>query len=57
MDNISCCNLDNGNLLREVMVNIGLERIDIQEEVIVEALLDSVIRQECGQTLGLGLGQ
>ena len=28
-------------MLREVMVKIGLERIDIQEEVIVEALLDS----------------
>ena len=28
-------------MLREVMVKIGLERIDIQEEVIVDALLDS----------------
>ena len=27
--------------LREVMVKIGLERIDIQEGIIVEALLDS----------------
>ena len=24
-DNIFCCNLDNGNILREVMVKIGLE--------------------------------
>jgi len=28
-------------MLREVTVKIGLERIDIQEGVIVEALLDS----------------
>ena len=40
-DNISYYNLDNGNMLREVMVKIGLERINIQEGVIVEALLDS----------------
>jgi len=30
-----------GKILREVMVKIGLERIDTQEEVTVEALLDS----------------
>jgi len=41
VDNISCCNLDNGDMLREVIVKIGLERIDIQEGVIVETLLDS----------------
>ena len=41
VDNIFCCNLNNGNMLREVTVKIGLERIDIQEEVTVEALLDS----------------
>ena len=41
MDNIFCCNLDNRNLLREVTVKIGLERIDMQEGVTVEALLDS----------------
>ena len=41
MNNEFCCNLDNGNILREVIVKIGLERIDMQEEVIVEALLDS----------------
>ena len=28
-------------MLREVMVKIGLERIDTQKEIIVEALLDS----------------
>jgi len=28
-------------MLREVMVKIGLERIDIQEGITVEALLDS----------------
>ena len=41
IDNKSCCNLDNGNMLREVTVKIGLERIDTQKEVIVEALLNS----------------
>jgi len=41
MNNISCYSLENGNILREVIVKIGLERIDIQEEVIVKALLDS----------------
>ena len=40
-DNTSMHNLDKGNLLREVTVKIGLERIDIQEEIMVEALLDS----------------
>ena len=34
-------NLDKGDLLREVTVKIGLERINIQEGVTVEALLDS----------------
>ena len=33
--------MDNGDLLREVTVKIGLERIDIQEGITVEALLDS----------------
>ena len=41
MDNKFCCKLDNGNMLRGVIVKIGLERIDMQEEVIVEVLLDS----------------
>jgi len=41
VNNTSCCNLDNGNILREVIIKIGLERINIQEEVIVEVLLDS----------------
>jgi len=40
VDNISYCNLDNRDLLKEVTVKIGLERIDIQE-VMVEVLLDS----------------
>jgi len=43
IDNTSCCNLDNGDMLREVMVKIGLERIDTQEGVTVETLLDSSI--------------
>ena len=41
VDNISMCNLDKRDLLKEVTVKIGLERIDIQERIIVEALLDS----------------
>jgi len=40
-DNISCCNLDNKNMLRELIVKIKLERIDTQEGIILEALLDS----------------
>ena len=40
-DNTSMHNLDKGDLLREVTVKIGLERIDIQEGITVEALLDS----------------
>ena len=40
-DNTSMCNLDKRDLLREVTVKIGLERIDMQEGITVEALLDS----------------
>jgi len=43
IDNISCYSLDNRDMLREVTVKIGLEKIDTQEEVIVEVLLDSEI--------------
>jgi len=41
IDNTFCCNLDNKDMLREVTVKIGLERIDTQKEIIVKALLDS----------------
>ena len=41
VDNISACNLDNKNMLREVTVKIELERINMQEGVTVEVLLDS----------------
>jgi len=41
IQNTFYCNLNNGNILREVTVKIRLERIDIQEEIMVEALLDS----------------
>jgi len=41
VDNISCCNLNNGDILREVTVKIGLERIYTQKEITVEVLLDS----------------
>ena len=40
-DNTSCCNLDNEGMLREVTVKIGLERIDIQEGIMVKVLLNS----------------
>ena len=42
VDNIFCCNL-NKDMLREVMVKIGLEKIDMQERVTVETFLDSSI--------------
>ena len=42
MDNKSCYNLDNRNMLREVTINIRLERINTQERVTIEVLLDNV---------------
>jgi len=41
MENTFCCNLNNGNMFREVIVKIGLERIDMQEGVTVKVLLNS----------------
>ena len=41
VNNTSSCNLNNGDTLREVMVKIGLERINTQEGVIIKVLLDS----------------
>jgi len=41
MDNIASCDLKNKEALREVTVKIGLERIDMQEGIMVEVLLDS----------------
>jgi len=41
VNNISVYNLDNKDMLRKIMVKIGLKRIDTQEGIIVEALLDS----------------
>ena len=40
-DNTSMCDQNKGNLLKEVTVKIRLERIDKQEGITVEALLDS----------------
>ena len=45
VDNIFCYNLDNRDLLRKITVNIGLEKIDTQEGVTVEALLDSGVTE------------
>ena len=42
MDNIFYCNL-NRNMLRKVTVKIELQRIDTQEGVTVEVLLDSSV--------------
>ena len=44
-DNISCCNLNNKDMLREVTVKIGLKRIDIQKGITVEALLNSGVME------------
>jgi len=41
VENTSLCNLNKEDLLRKVIVRIGLERIDTQEGIKVEALLDS----------------
>jgi len=41
VDNTSYHNLDKRDMLREVIVKIGLEKISTQKGVIVEALLDS----------------
>ena len=41
VDNTSCYDLNNEDTLRKVIVKTGLERIDIQKEVIVKVLLDS----------------
>ena len=43
MDNTTCCDLNNGDMLREVTVKIRLERIDTQKGVTVEVLLDSSV--------------
>ena len=43
IDNISYYNLDNKDMLSEVMMKIGLERIDMQEGITVEALLDNSV--------------
>ena len=43
IENTFYYNLNNKNILREVTVKIGLERIDMQEGVTVEALLDSKV--------------
>jgi len=41
VNNTSGCKLNNRNILREVTLKIRLERINTQERVIVEVLLDS----------------
>ena len=59
MDNTLRCN-SNKNMFRKVTVNIGLEKIDIQERVTVKALLDSrvielVIKLEFARKQGFKL--
>ena len=41
VENTSTYNLDNRDMLREVIVRISLKKINTQEEVTVEVLLDS----------------
>jgi len=41
MNNISNCDLNKEGALRKVMIKIGLESVDTQEGITVEALLDS----------------
>jgi len=41
MENTFCCNLNNRDMLKEVTVKIELKRINMQEGMIVEVLLDS----------------
>ena len=41
VENTRAYNLDKRDLLREVTVKIGLKRIDMQEGITVEVLLDS----------------
>jgi len=43
IDNTTCCDLNNGDMLREVTVKIRLERINTQKGVTVEVLLDSSV--------------
>ena len=45
IENTSCCNLDNRDILKEVIVKIGLEKIDIQKGVTVEVLLNSGVTE------------
>ena len=45
VENTSMYNLDKGDLLREVTVKIGLERINMQERITVEVLLDSGVTE------------
>ena len=45
MDNTFHCNLDNRDMLRKVTVKIELERINTQEGVMVEVLLDSSVTE------------
>ena len=43
MDNKSCYNLDNEDILREVTIKIMLKRSDIQKRVTAEVLLNSEV--------------
>jgi len=45
IENKSCYNLSNEDMLKKVIVKIGLERIDTQEGVTVKALLDGRVTE------------
>ena len=45
MDNTFCYDLNNRDMLRKVIVKIGLKRINTWEKVIVEVLLDGEVTE------------
>jgi len=62
IENTFCCNLNNRDMLREVTMKIGLERIDTQERVTIEVLLNSeetklVISSEFARKQGFKLNK
>jgi len=45
IENKSCYNLNNREMLRKVIMKISLKRIDTQESVMVEVLLDNSVME------------
>jgi len=55
IDNKFCYNLNKEDMLREVIVKIGLKRINTQKGVIVKVLLDSNVIGLCHNLKILGV--